>query len=437
MGRQIHGIVLILLSICEVWMCYQVLYRTVLEKKYLRKWQKVLIWGNITVLGILMGINRKIIFFSTLMFAFSILVTWLCALGVERKNVLIKLQIIILYYTIFALLDFFFGFISMEVIGQRFFDDIYKFSQSIVQCVLYLISRVCIAVLLMKWDHHGWYRKDDRNVLVWLCIGGVALLRIYQKILGNMALGSILMRGWAAAVSMVLVAVLTSGVFIVSYRFKMLKKENEMLLNLEEMSKNHVKDLEQMIEKNRILTHDMKNHLIVLQEYGKKEKWDLLMSYLNEISDDLYWVTKATWTQVEILDMLLNQKKMKAESKGIAFHIKASTIGEVSITDTEICSLFGNLLDNAIEACEKIQYKKRWIEIRIMRKSKMLYITIANSIEEFPLVQEGKLITGKKEKQRHGYGLKSVQHVVRKYRGDFEYQICEKEFIVTIKFWKL
>ena len=96
MGRQIHGIVLILLSICEVWMCYQVLYRTVLEKEHLRKWQKVLIWGNITVLGILMGINRKIIFFSTLMFAFSILVTWLCALGVERKNVLIKLQIIIL-----------------------------------------------------------------------------------------------------------------------------------------------------------------------------------------------------------------------------------------------------------------------------------------------------------------------------------------------------
>ena len=47
MGRQIHGIVLILLSICEVWMCYQVLYRTVLEKEHLRKWQKVLIWGNI------------------------------------------------------------------------------------------------------------------------------------------------------------------------------------------------------------------------------------------------------------------------------------------------------------------------------------------------------------------------------------------------------
>lgn len=46
MERQIHVIVLILLSIFEVWMCYQVLYRTVLEKKYLRNWQKVLIWGE-------------------------------------------------------------------------------------------------------------------------------------------------------------------------------------------------------------------------------------------------------------------------------------------------------------------------------------------------------------------------------------------------------
>ena len=113
MGRQIHGIVLILLSICEVWMCYQVLYRTVLEKEHLRKWQKVLIWGNITVLGILMGINRKIIFFSTLMFAFSILVTWLCALGVERKNVLIKIAN---YY-----------FILHNLCFARFFLWIYKY----------------------------------------------------------------------------------------------------------------------------------------------------------------------------------------------------------------------------------------------------------------------------------------------------------------------
>lgn len=90
MERQIHVIVLILLSIFEVWMCYQVLYRTVLEKKYLRNWQKVLIWGNILGAGILLGINRKIIFFSITMFVFIILTTLLCAWIVERKNMLIN-----------------------------------------------------------------------------------------------------------------------------------------------------------------------------------------------------------------------------------------------------------------------------------------------------------------------------------------------------------
>lgn len=437
MERQIHVIVLILLSIFEVWMCYQVLYRTVLEKKYLRKWQKVLIWGNIIIVGILMGINRKLIFFSRTMFLLTILITMFCNWVIDRTCAMMKMELIVLYYTVLALLDFFCGFIGIEIIGQHFFDDIYMFSQSIVQCVLFLIPRVCIAILLMKWDHYGWYRKNDRNVLALLCAGMLVLLRVYQKTLGNMAFGSMPMRGWAAAVSMILVAVLTSGIFFISYRFKMLKKENEMLLNLEELSKKHVKDLEQVMEKNRIQTHDMKNHLLVLQEYGKKGQWDLLLSYLNEISEEIYQVRKTTWTQVEIIDMLLNQKKMKAESRGIAFHIQTNAIGEVSLTDTDICALFGNLLDNAIEACEKIQSQNRWIDINIVRKSKMLHITIANSMKEIPMVKEGKLMTRKQERGQHGYGIKSVQHVVRKYHGDFSYQIYEKEFIVIIQFWEI
>lgn len=237
MERQIHVIVLILLSIFEVWMCYQVLYRTMLEKKYLRKWQKVLIWGNIIIVGILMGINRKLIFFSRTMFVLVILATTLCNWVIDRTRASMKTELIVLYYTVLALLDLFCGFIAIEIIGQHFIDDIYMFSQSIIQCIVFLLPRVCIATLLMRWDHHRWYGENSGVVLALVCAGMLVLLDVYQKALGNMAVGSILMRGWGAAISMVLVAVLTSGVCIVSYRFKMLKKENEMLLTLEELSK--------------------------------------------------------------------------------------------------------------------------------------------------------------------------------------------------------
>lgn len=437
MERQIHVIVLILLSIFEVWMCYQVLYRTVLEKKYLRNWQKVLIWGNILGAGIILGINRKLLFFSITMFVFVISITLFCAWIVERKNMLIKIEIIILYYTILALLDFFCGFISMEMIGKQFWEEIYKFSQSMLQCVLFLIPRAVAILFLMKWKEKSLILKENRKILALLCVVFLGILRIYTTTMINMVTSTRTAQGWSAAVSLVFVGTLTAGVVMFFHHFQMLKTENKMLLELETLSENHIKDMELMMEKNRIQTHDMKHHLLVLREYGQEKQWDSLMSYLNELSEDILAKKKTGWTQTGILDTILEQKKEKAESEGIEFSIQADRIGALPFSDLEICTLFSNLLDNAIEACEKIEGNRRWIEIQITRKSGMLYLTISNSIKDRPSEQEGKLITNKQNHQLHGYGIKSVQKIVRKYEGDFSYQIRESEFIVTITFWRL
>ncbi len=426
MERQIHVIVLILLSIFEVWMCYQVLYRTALEKKCLRKWKQVLIWGNILVSGTLLGINRKIIFFSSTMFIFIILATLLCAWIVERKNMLIKIEIITLFYTILALFDFFCGFITMEVIGKQFWIEIYKFSQSMLQCVLFLIPRAVAILFLMKWKEKSLILKENRKILALLCVVFLGILRIYTTTMINMVTSTRTAQGWSAAVSLVFVGTLTAGVVMFFHHFQMLKTENKMLLELETLSENHIKDMELMMEKNRIQTHDMKHHLLVLREYGQEKQWDSLMSYLNELSEDILAKKKTGWTQTGILDTILEQKKEKAESEGIEFSIQADRIGALPFSDLEICTLFSNLLDNAIEACEKIEENRRWIEIQITRKSGMLYLTISNSIKDRPSEQEGKLITNKENHQLHGYGIKSVQKIVRKYEGEFSYQVHEK-----------
>lgn len=437
MQRQIHVIILILLSICEVWMCYQVLYRTVLEKKDLRNWQKVLIWGNILVAGTLLGINRKFIFFSSTMFVFIILTTLLCTWIVEKKNMLIKIEIVILFYTIFALLDFFCGFIGMEIIGEQFWIEIYKFPKSTVQCMFFLIPRVAAMGFLMKWEEKSLVLKENRKILALLCVVFLGILRIYMRTMISMVTGTRTAQGWSAAVSLLFVGTLTAGVFLFFHHFQMLKMENKMLLELETLSENHIKDMELMMEKNRIQTHDMKHHLLILREYGQEKQWDSLMSYLNELSDDILVQKKTVWTQVGILDTLLEQKKTKAESKGIEVRVQADRIVGLPFSDMEICTLFSNLLDNAIEACEKIEDDRRWVAIQITRKSGMLYLTISNSIKDRPAEQEGKLITNKQNHQLHGYGIKSVQKIVRKYEGDFSYQIRESEFIVTITFWRL
>lgn len=325
----------------------------------------------------------------------------------------------------------------MEVIGKQFWIEIYKFSQSMLQCVLFLIPRAVAILFLMKWKEKSLILKENRKILALLCVVFLGILRIYTTTMINMVTSTRTAQGWSAAVSLVFVGTLTAGVVMFFHHFQMLKTENKMLLELETLSENHIKDMKIMMEKNRIQTHDMKHHLLILREYGQEKQWDSLMSYLNELSEDILAKKKTGWTQTGILDTILEQKKEKAESEGIEFSIQADRIGALPFSDLEICTLFSNLLDNAIEACEKIEGNRRWIEIQITRKSGMLYLTISNSIKDRPSEQEGKLITNKQNHQLHGYGIKSVQKIVRKYEGDFSYQIRESEFIVTITFWRL
>lgn len=106
--------------------------------------------------------------------------------------------------------------------------------------------------------------------------------------------------------------------------------------------------------------------------------------------------------QNNIVDLILNSKKKQADSEGIAFSIGSNMIGDVPFKDGETISLLGNLLDNAIEACERIKSTEKWVTIRINRRYCLLYIEIENSIEEHPKEKNHRLISCKSEKEVHG-----------------------------------
>lgn len=85
MERATHIIILTLISCFEIWMCYQILYRTVLEKRYLQTWQKILIWGNILGMGIVLGVNRSIFYFSNLML-------WSCIIYISFVTIVLNVK---------------------------------------------------------------------------------------------------------------------------------------------------------------------------------------------------------------------------------------------------------------------------------------------------------------------------------------------------------
>ena len=219
--------------------------------------------------------------------------------------------------------------------------------------------------------------------------------------------------------------------------------EHQILISqLEEQEKHalqtKVKILEERYQemlKSRKVVHDMKNHILALKNYDQEQNWPGLHEYLNELSDDMLEYNFHVWTGNHMLDMILNQKGKDAQNQNTVMQIDTEVFSTLPFTDREIISLFGNLLDNALEACEKINDKERWIKIKIKKKNLLLYIEIANVLEEMPKQIQKEFVSNKKDNGLHGYGMKNIQDIVKKYDGIFEYKVYEDHLIFMISIY--
>ena len=162
-----------------------------------------------------------------------------------------------------------------------------------------------------------------------------------------------------------------------------------------------------------------------------------LHQYLNELSDDMLDDSYQIWTGNRMLDMILNQKTKDAKEKETDMQIETEVFATLPFSDREIISLFGNVLDNALEACERIQDKKRWIKIKIKKKNHLLYIETSNAIKEMPVQNQKGFVSVKEDEILHGYGMKNIQDIVRKYDGIFRYKIYGEYLVCIISIYDI
>lgn len=423
------------ISIGEVWLCYQLMYLMILEKEYLRKKDKVIIWGNILILGCLLAINRNAVFFSIIMLLFCVIVTVICVWIVNRKNVLLIFSVIFLYYILISLMDFVFAFVSMEYLKQNFLNMIFVHADTWWPLIIYLFSRLLIGggifYLYKKIDDIHKVVKEFRNTMLGIGAILIILLRKYQIMMDQMIQHTQKMRGGASSLSLFFIAIVIVFSGILLFQYKNLKKEREVLLLREKMMEEKYQE---MLKSHQVI-HDMKNHLIVLRNYEMEKEWGNLHCYLNSISQEIMNTSDQMWTGNVMIDLILNQKSAEAREKGIKMNILTVPISEFSCTDREIVSLFGNLLDNAIEACGRMDVDDTWINFKMEKQNQMLFIEVANSIGEIPRCKNGEFITSKKEAGSHGYGLKSIERIVRRYDGTISCQVDKNQFCVEISFF--
>lgn len=432
-------VLFLFLSLWEIWMYYQFLYATCIEKRQLLKWQRVVIQIGIWSIGILFTINRNILFFSHVMFLFGITVFILILWIIEKKDFILLASVTIIYFSSVALLDFFFAFFGMSMIEDVFAENIYFSGHQLGKVAIYFCSRSCVACILSGIKKYEIEKNIDRFKYFFLLVGVSfsALVRGYQVIISDMAMRRRELQGIKSLVSMSVVIAVLIFLMILWVKNRILREENNTLVMEEQLQHQKYCEMVEVMEQNRELIHDTKHHFLVIQEYIKNKEYDNLQKYVKQISDEFQRTVPKVYTGIKILDFILEQKRVVAQKSGIRYEIDTMLLTGIPTTEQETCALFGNLLDNAIEACCLVKTEEKWIKIQIKQINQLLSIELLNTFEIPCIRKQGVFETIKEERSVHGYGIKSMRRIVDKYQGLITYEEKGKIFTTKITFFNV
>lgn len=181
-----------------------------------------------------------------------------------------------------------------------------------------------------------------------------------------------------------------------------------------EMQRNYYKDRIRDEERVRSVYHDMKNHLLLLQsQAGNGQE---VQNSIQELNDQIQEYENYHHTGNEFLDIIIRDKAKAAQERKIDFSAAISFEAGSFIEPLDISTIFGNALDNAIEASEKLSEDMRLITVRANRVRNMLVIIVENNTASTLPETKG---TTKKDTFAHGFGLPNLKNAVEKYDGQY------------------
>lgn len=209
---------------------------------------------------------------------------------------------------------------------------------------------------------------------------------------------------------------------IVEYRQNTLKQHNEAL-------ENQMQLIYQSEESIRMLRHDFKNHLMMLSELYNSENVEQISTYISSLLGDLDRQEVAKSNNF-VIDSIINFKLNSIKDSDMEINLDVSVPVTINILAHDLTAIIANLLDNAITASEKSEEKI--LDIRINCKVGNLIILMDNSYNGDIIEENGILKTTNAFRSNHGFGLKSVKHILEKYGGDLRTEYTSNMFSVSV-----
>ena len=416
----------------RVWFVFQVM-GALFEPRWI-KWKMRIGWGAAVIFTVLDQLGNsyfyKFLFSNGVLFITVLSMTIVCRFLYECSfgN---SLWLNMLSWMGMVLVDFFVQtctYLVLNIFGGRK-DILLSFS---MERATYLAIYAAF-IMLAGIELRRWLVIRKRKVLDYkkqgLVLGFliIPVLVYFQRIYLLQASGSLLNQWWIFLLGLVIV--------VLVFWFNMVRQNTEEEKRVQQlevkMLDEKYQDLLHIYNRKSIIIHDMQNHLRTILEMIEEEQVKECRDYLIQISGEIQKKESLPWTNHKILDMIFNMKFQEARKEGIGIKCLSDDLSGLELTVAEICSFFTNLLDNAIEASMKCQEEERQIRIVCRKKGGMLVVSISNPVEKDAEYRKKQmLITTKKDKSMHGFGLLSIENIIHGHDGYIKTDIAGDQFQV-------
>jgi hypothetical protein len=183
-------------------------------------------------------------------------------------------------------------------------------------------------------------------------------------------------------------------------------------------------------EKQRKKAHEYKNQVMCMEGLLKKKQYDELEKYIDNISGKLSGERSCIRTNNALVDAIINTKYKEMEEKGILCVLVLTELKDLPIEDDDIVVILSNLLNNAIEACEKSE--KKIVKMKLVKEDNDIVISVKNSYNGVIVKDCNDFVSSKEDTDGHGFGIKNIKESVSKYGGTCSITYDDIDFTFSI-----
>lgn len=293
--------------------------------------------------------------------------------------------------------------------------------------VVYMLISVILTVVVSKINtRRFWLAKKHMVIMVFLVVSGMAALDWLLDlviILHDMQLDDLVYYKISAAcflIQIILVLVFYLIIHMGGIYYQKQKLEEQRLMDSYELKEYEM--LKDSAIFMRTWKHDIKNRIEGLKGCLYRGSKEEALQYLDDMFGELDRDLTGVGIDNTVLNAIVSSKKSQAEDAGIRFQYQIAWSGKICMTDPELATVMGNLLDNAIEACLRLpEYQDRYIHLEMKSYHRMVKITVENSYDGI-LKQEGKRLLSRKKEAGHGLGNLRIRKLVEMRGGFYEFE---------------